>query len=329
MTIVNKYIYFSTFVSGFSPVIEKALALYTQNTTITKVVDGMVTYVSESSPQEIEELPFFNNSFHLLSNANTLKQLLKTNGPPKEYISGWRQFVSNKKTFRIIVSKENQLISIEKQQLEKLESVFSQTFHLEVDRAKPDIEIWFLERSEGFAYCGIRLTKKPSTDKYLKRGELRPELAWLLSFLSEPKSTDVFLDPFAGHGSIPHARKQFPFTKIIASDIQTDSTKTNSNIEFHNWDALKLPLDNNSIDTIVTDPPWGSFEQINVEEFYPRMMNEFARVMKVNGIVVLLTAQKELMEKLIQERKDFELKEKYNILVSGKKSGVYKLKKIS
>lgn len=322
----NKYLYFSTFISGFSPVIEAALISYTKNTVITKKLDGLVVYVTESPPSHIITLPFFNNSFQLLQSANTLKPLLRQKFS-QQAETWWSGAISGEQTFRIIISKGNELISIQKQQLERLENIFSQTLRLKVDRANPDFEIWFLERSEGCAFCGIRLTKKPSTEKYLQKGELRPELAWLLCFLSEPSKTDIFLDPFAGYGSIPLARTQFPYKKIIASDkaISGKIKAKSKIIETHIWDAIHLRLAEHSIDKIVTDPPWGMFKNENIESLYQKMFLEFARVLKPNGILVILTAQKELTEQLISENKAFLLQKKYSILVSGKKAGVYTL----
>jgi tRNA G10 N-methylase Trm11 len=331
--------YFSTFISGFSEAIlditKKQIPLQ-----IRLMLDGLVVYETDDDTNKVKRFPFFNNTFftihyesrkegsNLINFFTHSEKFIQNTHIPEEILIG-------KHSFRIIISKENELQHITPSQLKSLEYIFSDKLKLKIDRANPDVEIWFLERNEGYFFCGVRLTKKPSTDKYLQKGELRPELSWLLNFLSEPKATDVFLDPFAGHGSIPSARAQFPFKKIIASDKDSSLSflrRRESNlqsIEIHNWDALHLPLENNSIDTIVTDPPWGMFNQINIEELYKNMMTEFSRVLKPKGILVLLTAQKELFEKILEEAKtNFQLEEKYNILVSGKKSSVYKIHRI-
>jgi len=321
--------YYSTFISGFSSIIEKALKETISDVHIGLLLDGIIVYETDAPLETIKNIPFFNNSFFLHDyDHGTIDSLLERSPHAAFSASIPPEITKDMTSFRIIISKENELISIPKQQLQKLEQRFEKKLKLPIDRSNPDLEVWFVERSEGHSFCGIRLTKKPSTDKYLEKGELRPELAWILNFLSVPKATDVFLDPFAGHGSIPLARTHFPCKKIIASDLNQELTKPNTNIELHNWDALHLPLEESSIDTIVTDPPWGIFEKINVEEFYPKMLTEFERVIKVGGILVILTAQKELFEKLIQENSNFQLESKYNILVSGKKSGVYKLIRI-
>ncbi len=334
MAVTNTY--YSTFISGLSDIIKRQA----ENFKIKLVLDGLIIYETELKPEKIQTLPFFNNSFFLIEylsgKANNLEKLISNteNFIHKKVIPP--DILIGKNSFRVIISKENELQHIAPLQLRKLENIFSKKLKLPVDRANPDIEVWFLERSEGYTFCGIRLTKKPSTDKYLQKGALRPELAWILCYLSEPKKTHIFLDPFAGHGSIPFACTNFPNTKIIASDNNTEKIallkqkvkEKNKKIEVQNWDATKLPLKNNSVDAIVTDPPWGIFEKENIEELYEKVFVEFARVLKPSGTFVILTAQKELMEKLIKKYNNlFLLKEKYDILVSGKKAGVYKLVK--
>jgi 16S rRNA G966 N2-methylase RsmD len=240
------------------------------------------------------------------------------------------------RTFRIITSENNQMVTTDKQPIQKLESKISEITELTPDRSYPDIEFWILSRSEGFGFFGARVTRHPDFTKSLPKGELRPELAHILSLISEPQITDTFLDPFAGYGSIPDARTSYPYEKIIASDNDENLIKklrlrfeNRKNIEIMNLDALKLKeLDDQTIDKIVTDPPWGHFlgKELNLEEFYTAMLDSFYRVLKKGGKAVILIGEKELFEKLLkQKEKLFKLIEKFTTLVSGHKAGVYKI----
>lgn len=97
-------------------------------------------------------------------------------------------------------------------------------------------------------------------------------------------------------------------------------------------DALSLTtISDNSIDKIVTDPPWGLYETSkDIPEFYALMLKQFHRVLRDNGIMVILTAQKELTENLLSNFEGkLKLEEKYGTLVSGKKAGVYRIRKVS
>ncbi len=133
---------------------------------------------------------------------------------------------------------------------------------LKVNRVKPDLEVWFLRRREGFCFVGIRLTKNPNYEKTLRKRELRPQIAHILCLLSEPRSKDVFLDPFAGSGAIPLERTAFPYKEIIASDkdpnaykyLKERTNKLKKRITVKNWDALDLEeIGNGTINKIVTN----------------------------------------------------------------------------
>ncbi len=90
-------------------------------------------------------------------------------------------------------------------------------------------------------------------------------------------------------------------------------------------------MNNESIDKIVTDPPWGHFlgKNLNLVDFYTQMLNSFYRVLRHSGLVVILIGERELFENLLSGLSHkLLLTQKYYTLVSGRKAGVYKLKKI-
>jgi 23S rRNA G2445 N2-methylase RlmL len=338
--------YYSTFITGFREVIEDALKKKLKDVQIDLVLDGLVAYKSNKPPKEILSLRFLNNTFLLLQffdekerptieglvnfflqNRNSIRQF------PHEIIKG-------KRSFRIITSDENRLVSIDKKTLEKLENSLGNMLKLEINRARPDVEVWFLKRREGFGFVGIRLTKTPNYEKTLRKGELRPELAHILCLLSEPKPDDVFLDPFAGSGAIPVERTTFPYSEIVAADKDSKAYKylkervdrLKKRIKVRNWDAINLQeVENSTIDKIVTDPPWGIYEQnkFDLPDFYKKMVKEFLRITKKGGLIVILTAQKELFEEIMSHfYGELILIKKYDTLVSGRKASVYKIKKI-
>src|SRR5258706_10830907 len=117
------YTYFSTFISGFSGLIEKALKGSVAMPTITLMLDGLVVYKTETPPEKIRNVPFFNNSYYLLDKTKGTQPTV-----PKEV-------VTKAKTFRVITSKENAHIALQKQQLEKREMQFAKILNLKVDRA--------------------------------------------------------------------------------------------------------------------------------------------------------------------------------------------------
>ena len=335
--------YFSTFITGFDKVVEKALINQLTDIQIELLTDGLVIYKTTAKPDEIKNLKFLNNSFVLLrkfehvsehSIKDILKALIKDNNL-ENLIN--RSFSKHLK-FRIRATVKNRFISVDKNILRNLEEKIARIArNLIVDRSLPDIEFLITVRSEGFGLVGIQFSSRPNYEKTLKKGELYPELAYILCLISEPNKGDVFFDPFAGYGSIPAQRLHLPYKEIRAGEIDRDlqrklEKKFGKKVIVDPVNALSLStISDNSIDKIVTDPPWGLYETSkDIPEFYTLMLKQFQRVLKDNGIMVILTAQKELTENLLSK---FEgklmLEEKYGTLVSGKKAGVYKIRKIS
>jgi tRNA (guanine6-N2)-methyltransferase len=335
--------YFSTFITGFDQVIKKALKDSIRDAQIELLTDGLVIYKTNSYLGKIKDLEFLNNSFillrkfdHLSSNSarGIVKDLIKDQSLGKIIK---KHYSGKKLKFRIRATVKNQFVSIDKNLLRNLEEkIVSAVPNLRVDRSLPDIEILISVRSEGFGLVGIQFSKRPNYEKTLAKGELYPELACILCLISEPNKEDVFFDPFAGHGSIPAQRLNFPFKQIRAGEIdrglQRELVKRfGKKVVVDPADALSLStVADESIDKIVTDPPWGLYDtNKDIPKFYTLMFKQFARVLKPAGIMVILTAQKELFTDLLKKySKQLKLEEEYSTLVSGKKAGVYKLKRL-
>ena len=343
------YVYISTFITGFKDIVVDNLSRQINISKIDLVLDGLVVYRTKTDIKQIKKINYLNNTFLLLKrfdkrDSRLVNKMLKSVLIDNSLYKTIMHYVTTRNSFRVIVSKENQFVSANKWLLKSIEKKISKYRNLRLDRSNPDIEFWLLIRSEGEAFFCMRLTKKPNQEKYLEKGELRPELASILCLISEPQDDDIFLDPFCGHGSIPVQRLFIPnckYKKIIASDTnpelvsklkgkvkQLEKTKTVKNFIIKNFDALRLSsLLDSSVNKIVTDPPWGLYASKidNINKFQNSMMCEFYRILTKNGILVILT-KKEIFDKILQSHKDkFKLVKEYTTLVSGQKASVYKI----
>lgn len=335
--------YFSTFITGFQEVVETELKKLLPEVKILRLLDGLIIYETTASIQDIQKLRFINNSYIWLSQSSytegqkpeqVIEQLLRMSDFTRSREATSLMFV---KFFRVIVSKENETIAVDRKLLEKAESKIFYSTHLKVHRTRPDIEYWFIFRKEGISLFGARITPlgKETTRKYNK-GELRQELAHLLVLLSDPQKEDIVLDPFCGSGAIVLERVQaFPYTKLFASDIKEDLAEElrrktkwgRQKIIVEKHDALNLDnLEDNSINKIITDPPWGLFEkpQENMSDFYRKMLFGFRRILNQDGTIVILVGRDSGFDQVLLESK-FSQIQKIDILVSGQKATVYKL----
>ncbi len=318
-------LFFSTFASGLEPVVGDMLRRALDDVEVVLVLDGVAVYSSKSPIDIIKRIRFFNNSFLLLRlfPVKLHVSVEKMMGAiARDGINTGINIPSNIRTFRVVTSCENKSVPVNPRLMADVEKVTSRQFRLRVDRSKPDVQFWFLTRSEGYGFFGMRLTQHPDFGKVLARGELRPEMADVMCLLSEPNKDDVFLDPFAGSGATTKARMNYPHKKIIAGDI-------NPKRHFiEKLDATKLErFENGSVDKIVTDPPWGLFDKnVDIDSLYTKTLESFYRVLREGGILVMMVGDRRLFEKLLEKFKNkFVLRQKLHVLVSGKKAGVYKL----
>lgn len=242
-------------------------------------------------------------------------------------------------TFRLVCSCCGQLVSAPKKARAAVEDRLRKESGLRPDRSLPDSEFWAMVRSDGTGWLLKRLSRHKAYDKLLSPGQLHPELAYMLCWLSGPGPKDVVCDPFCGHGSIPlELCRRFPFGEIHAFDTDEamlDSARAKlprrDNIHIKKQDALNLSkvFPSGTVDAFITDPPWGLYRDVGMDigEFYRRALSEMALCLGPWERIVLLTAAKDALLAAAESVPGLALTERYDILVSGKKAGIFLLTK--
>ena len=323
--------FISTFITGFQEVVEQDLTKRFPKIKILNLFDGLVHYRFDGDSRELEKIIYFNNTFFVLKTMKgkglSFPSLVGSVCSAKNY------FLVNKGSFRVRFQNENQFAKVDKNLTRRAEDYVLQNSKLKLDRLSPTNEVWFSIRREGFAFCGELISKREFTEKNLNKGELRPEIAYLICCFASIKPEDTILEPFCGYGSIPvQLAKKFRFEKLYVSDLdperaaQTSERKQLSapNIECCTADATVLKhIEDKLISLVITDPPWGYFEELpDIEGFYVNMFKSFNRVLSDNGRLVILSARKEELEKTAAAT-GFKIKNSLHTLVNGKKAGVY------
>lgn len=321
-------LFYATFISGFDPFVAKLM--HRDGMNVVRMMDGAVEFESEAIPTDI---PYLNNIFVILRRLNhmNLSRLAQDIlAKPIERLN-----IHRPKNFRIFISQENELVSLPGNIMHDLVDVFAHAAAAPFSPRQAEAEFWLQSRSEGVSYCLYRLT---SVKKHCSKGELRPELATLLCEASEPQADDIVLDPFAGSGSIPFARSRLrqSFHGIFASEIRSElvdaikkklkgihNSKMQRSFFVRQQDFLVNTFQSDYFTTIITDPPWGIYEPISAD-FYPSVLKEFARLLKPNGRLILLTAYPGISGIMPPQFKPIT---EYHILVSGQKATVFSWKK--
>ena len=204
----------------------------------------------------------------------------------------------NGKTFRLVVMDCGKLRAIPQSLMGEIEKNISRQTGLAPLRANPGIEIWLMRRNDGKTYFMVRTQKRPPHEKTLRRGELRPDIADVMLYMAKTNKQSVIVDMFGGWGAIAAAAAESErYKKIYTGDIngecvrlQRERLKGKRDCFAQKWDALSLPLEDASVDRIITDPPWGEFEKIDAPEFYDKFINEAARILRPDGILVFLSS---------------------------------------
>ena len=252
------------------------------------------------------------------------------------------------RTFRFMVSDAGRLVAIHRKIRSAIIGSLSRATGLRYASGRANCEFWVLRRRSGLGFFSLRIGSRDQTEKDLQQGQLRPELAHLLCALSEPQPTDVFMDPFAGTGALPFARARAPYNMIFAFDsdegrvarLKADlkavvpaKVRKQSPIIIRPEDARALSSINQGfIDKIVTDPPWGVFDDQKSysSAFYSAAAREFIRVTKPDGLVVVLLGDEGEARRLCREfEADLECLDLLNVLVAGRKASVVKWRRRS
>lgn len=174
---------------------------------------------------------------------------------------------------------------------------------------------------------GLRLSGDEMAQREYKRahlpGSLKPTVARALVVLSEPRTSDVFVDLMCGAGTIlreraDHARARL----VVGGDI--DPTALNAarlnagrGPALLRWDAMRLPLRDSSVDCIVTNPPYGRRHETRMPpgRLYRGMLREVARVLQAGARCVVLTGEPD--ELLRATPTSLEVRSKRRLLLRG------------
>lgn len=323
--------FISTFITGFQDVVKTDLEKRFPAIKILNLYDGLIHYKYDGDSRQLEKISYFNNTFFVLK---TMKgKGLNFPSLVGALCSSKNYFLINKGSFRVRFQQENQFAKVDKNLTRKVEEYVSRNSRLTLDRLNPSNEIWFSIRREGFAFCGQLISKREFTEKNLNKGELRPEIAYLMCVFAGINEGSVTLDPFCGYGSIPiQLEKRFPCAKIYACDIEKEKIDflkskdfaVNKRLDLRQADAFDLShISDNSIDVIITDPPWGLWENIpDIEDFYNKMFISFRRVLKAQGTMTILSARTKELEAAAASQ-GYKIKKSLHTLVNGKKASLY------
>lgn len=180
------------------------------------------------------------------------------------------------------------------------------------------VEVWANLLGSQFL-LGLRLSDRTMRHRFQRKVELpaslRPSVAAAMILLTEPTADDVFMDPMCGTGTILWERaKSGPYKLVLGGDNdpeRVEAARKNvrgpkgdrlPELDIRRWDARELPLEDNSVDKVATNLPFG--KQITSgggpAKLYPPVLAELARVVRPGGRIVLLSSEYDLVKEQVR-----------------------------
>jgi len=313
---MNKY--FATFPAGTFTIIARQLKRFAMaELKIVEHDESSVVFQASVSVEKLIELRYFTNVYVIIEDSRA---------------EGYGQFIKGD-YYRLMYSKNGSPASLDEASRNTVQRTIEQNLNLKLNTHLSRNDFYVIERSSSKKLLALRLPRAKFKRESLSAGELRPELAHILCLAAGLKPKYMVLDMFAGYGSIPlEAVRGFGCRKVMAVDVNILKNRHEHQvIEWHTADARNLDfLANDSIDRVITDPPWGAYDSSveDIEALYSDAGKEMARVLKPNGIAVVLSGFASAQQSLLAKASNLKIVKTWDILVSGKKATIYKLKKI-
>lgn len=310
--------YIATFPAGCFEIISRKLKEFTMSEL--KIVnhdESSVTFTTSLLREQLIDIRYFTNLF-LILNVDRLvsyRKMIKSDG------------------YRIYALTRGNPVEIDPAVRAQIARNIEESLQLRAHTARYSNDFVLLARGSEEPVLTLRLPRAKHKREQSPPGALRPELANILLILAGVRPKDTLLDPFAGYGSIPvEAMRGFGLKNVIAVEKNLDVADriVKEGIQTHIADASNLHmLNHESVDKVVTDPPWGIYEEqsdADLKTLYEKSLAEIHRVLKPQGIAVILSGN-ETLSRILESTPDFSVIKSFPILVSGKKATLFKLQK--
>jgi ubiquinone/menaquinone biosynthesis C-methylase UbiE len=160
-------------------------------------------------------------------------------------------------------------------------------------------------------------------------GALQATMAHVMAGLTQPKPNDVVLNVCCGSGTLLIERGMLaPAQRLIGCDISKQAldcaarnvtTWRAGGAELYDWDAARLPLEDNSVSALLADLPFGNRVGSHADNraLYPAVLREAARVAKAGARFVVISAEVKLLQATLQAQDAWQVKQTLRVNLGG------------
>ncbi len=197
-----------------------------------------------------------------------------------------------------------------------------------------------VEVEDDHCTVGLRLTKTALHKRSRQTGglaALNPTLAYAMGVLSEPVDGETVLDPMCGTGTLLIERHGLGPAVLLGSDLfenaiaEAGINTGAAGVRAHliRADARRMPLASGSVDKVICNPPWGRrvLGGRSMWRLYRPVFGEIERVLRPDGLAVILTLQRRLMEELVGRVRGLDMTHDRVVSVGGMHPHLYVLER--
>ncbi|KAI8075839.1 putative RNA methylase family UPF0020-domain-containing protein [Gilbertella persicaria] len=203
------------------------------------------------------------------------------------------------------------------------------------------------QNQEGYVFLlGLTIPVQDQAQRhriFTGRTSLNPCIAYCLVLLADPRPGQVILDMCCGTATIPiEGAARFKNVFWLGSEVKMETLETLAlgnvkhcglrNIDLMLGDGRKLCYRKESVDTIVSDWPWGIRENTykQIQGLYPKFMKQMWQVLRPEGKAYIVTQGHKLMKRVLEYdwcQKLWHLEQVKPIGIGGLDVNLYILKK--
>ena len=206
-----------------------------------------------------------------------------------------------------------------------------------------EVEVWahLMDRT---LLVGLRISDAEMRQRDYKEdsvpASLKPTVAHAMVLLSRPRLDDIVVDPMCGAGTLIIERAMAGrYRQLVAGDVDVNAVHATTRnvgprykpLTIFRWDARALPLADGSVTAVLTNMPFG--KQVGSHHgnvtLYPRLLAEWARVVRPPGRLVLLTSERDLIERAVSEDRRLRISRRLSVVVRGLPATIYVLARVS
>jgi len=317
--------------AGFERVVAEIAQRELSHFDLEQLDSGYIRATTTASVARLREFSCATNVFHVFAavprktvtdDLQQLSRILGTTPRPERLpLQG---------TFRLRVHDDGRFASHDGDRVRRLETDLANWSGLRPARGAARVEFW-VTRRRGLSES-LLATKLTTGNARVPAGVLRPEVCATLARIVPLDDASLVIDPFAGSGAVGIACLEAGAERVWLNDADPAALQLaqrlppplRARIDSTALDFRDLDVTAASASAIVTDPPWGHYEQpdTSVASLYADLANFALEALVTDGSLVVLTGGGPDAIQALTARSELRLVNNFPVLINGRKAQI-------